>query len=171
MVLSGFAIAVYILLGLHLGPAAAVTIETERFYGQALSNHQQASTLENAINHYLSSIPTDYYALGTITDLKRLMASSKPFLIDVRTSSEYQSGHIVGAINIPLNELDRHLDEIPTDQKVVLYCSTGYRSAMGVMALHLQGFADVQGFPPSFAGWKAAGEPVSLSEAPGRDQA
>ncbi|TVS05707.1 MAG: rhodanese-like domain-containing protein [Cyanobium sp. PLM2.Bin73] len=98
------------------------------------------------------------------------MASSSPFLIDVRTSSEFQADHIIGAINIPLPELDRHLEDIPTDQAVVLYCSTGYRSAMGVMALRLQGYTNVQGFPPSFAGWKAAGEPVTASKAPGTVQ-
>ncbi len=85
-------------------------------------------------------------------------------LIDVRQPSEYRSGHISGAINIPLKQLERHLGEIPCDQDIVLYCSTGYRSAMGVMALQLQGFSHVRGFPPSLAGWQAAGEAVSGPE-------
>jgi rhodanese-related sulfurtransferase len=55
----------------------------------------------------------------------------------------------------------RHLNQIPTDRPVVLYCSTGYRSAMGVMTLHLLNYDNVQGFPPSFAGWKAAGEAIA----------
>jgi rhodanese-related sulfurtransferase len=57
-------------------------------------------------------------------------------LIDVHNPSEYQGDYILGAINIPLTDLDLRLDAIPTEQDVVLYCSTGYRSAMGVMALH-----------------------------------
>jgi len=55
-----------------------------------------------------------------------------------------------------------------------LYCSSGYRSAMGVMTLHLLGYENVQGFPPSFAAWQAAGEAITVSnirelkEAPGQ---
>jgi rhodanese-related sulfurtransferase len=82
-------------------------------------------------------------------------------LIDVREPSEYQSGHIPDAINIPLRMLAQKLGEIPRDCPVVMYCSTGYRSAMGVMTLHLLGYDSVQGFPPSFAAWKTAGEAIS----------
>lgn len=168
--LCGFALAIYLLIGLNSGIAAAATIGTAQADDQALVHPECVSPLESAVDHYLSSIPADYYALGTVGALKNLMGDSTPFLIDVRSSSEYKAGHIAGAINIPLQELDRHLDAIPTNREVVLYCSTGYRSAMGVMALRLQGFTDVKGFPPSFAGWKAAGEPVSLSERLARPQ-
>ena len=82
-------------------------------------------------------------------------------LIDVRQPAEFRGGHIIGAVNIPLKELERHLGEIPPNKEIVLYCTTGYRSAMGVMALRLQGYTHVRGFPPSLAGWQAAGEPIS----------
>jgi rhodanese-related sulfurtransferase len=72
-----------------------------------------------------------------------------------------QSLSIPAAINIPLRTLAQHLDQIERDRPVVLYCSSGYRSAMGVVTLHLLGYDNVQGFPPSFRGWKAAGEAVS----------
>jgi rhodanese-related sulfurtransferase len=130
-----------------------------------------SATVETAVDQYLVSMPGDYYTVGTISALKRLIASRKPLLIDVRNPSEYKEGHIPGAINIPLKDLELRLDVLPTDQDLVLYCSTGYRSAMGVMALHLLGFTHVRGFPPSLAGWEAAGEPVSRSEPPGRAQA
>jgi rhodanese-related sulfurtransferase len=159
-VLSGFAIAVYILIGFHPSTVAAATLEAESMHPQVLSNLQQISVLERAVDQYLVTIPANYYALSTVSALKNLMASSNPLLVDVRTLSEYQAGHIIGAVSIPLNELERHLEDIPAYQEVVLYCSTGYRSAMGVMALHLQGFTHVHGFPPSLAGWEAAGEPV-----------
>lgn len=127
--------------------------------------------VETAVDQYLTSMSGDYYAIGTVSALKNLIAQSNPLLVDVRTASEYSTGHLPGAISIPLNDLPHHLDRIPTDKKTVLYCSTGYRSAMGVMALRLQGFDQVRGFPPSFAGWQAAGEPVSQSEAAGKAQA
>jgi rhodanese-related sulfurtransferase len=163
-VLAGFAIASYILIGFHSSTVAAATLETESIHPQAVSNLQQITAVQRAVDRYLISIPANYNALSTVPALKSLMASSNPFLVDVRNHSEYQGGHIIGAVNIPLNELERHLEDIPADQEVVLYCSTGYRSAMGVMALHLQGFTHVHGFPPSLAGWQAAGEPVIAFE-------
>ncbi|MGA9380759.1 MAG: rhodanese-like domain-containing protein [Phormidium sp.] len=59
--------------------------------------------------------------------------------------------------------LAHNLNQIPRDRPVVLYCSSGYRSAMGVMTLHLLGYENVQGFPPSFAAWQAAGEAIAFS--------
>jgi rhodanese-related sulfurtransferase len=163
-VLGGFVIAVYILIGFHTGTVAAAILKTESPHVQPLSSLQQVSALQKAVDQYLTSIPANYYALSTVSALKNFMASSNPLLVDVRTPSEHQAGHMIGAVNIPLQELERHLEDIPTDKEVVLYCSTGYRSAMGVMALHLQGFSHVHGFPPSLAAWQAAGEPVIAFE-------
>jgi rhodanese-related sulfurtransferase len=96
--------------------------------------------------------------------MKRLLASGNVSLIDVRTPAEYRAGHIAGAINRPLNDLSRHVAEISPEREVVLYCSSGFRSAMGVMALQLEGRHQVKGFAPSIEGWKAAGEPVVTTE-------
>ncbi len=117
--------------------------------------------LEPAVDQYLMDIPDGYYTIGKVEGLKNMMATHQPLLVDVREPSEYRSGHIPGAMNIPLRSLGHNLSKIPTDRPVVLYCSTGYRSAMGVMTLHLLNYDNVQGFPPSFAGWKAAGEPIA----------
>jgi rhodanese-related sulfurtransferase len=95
-----------------------------------------------------------------VASLKSRLANPESVLVDVREPSEYQSGHIPNAINIPLRTLTDNLDKIVRDRPVVLYCSTGYRSAMGVMTLHLLGYDNVQGFPPSFASWKTAGEKI-----------
>ncbi len=127
--------------------------------------------VETAVDQYLASMPGDFYAISTVSALKKQIASHQPLLIDVRNPKEYALGHLPGAINLPLQDIALHSDVIPADQDAVLYCSTGYRSAMGVMALRLQGFDHVSGFPPSFAGWEAAGEPIARSAASGRGQA
>lgn len=54
--------------------------------------------------------------------------ASKPLMIDVRKKSEYDSEHVVGAINVPLNSINDHLDEFPRDTPFILYCGGGYRS-------------------------------------------
>jgi rhodanese-related sulfurtransferase len=113
------------------------------------------------LDQFLTSIPAGYYTIASVEGLKNQLSKTQTLLVDVREQSEYQSGHIPNAINIPLQTLAHRLDQIPHDHPVVLYCSSGYRSAMGVMTLHLLGYENVQGFPPSFAGWQAAGEAIA----------
>ena len=72
----------------------------------------------------------------------------QPFLIDVRRNSEFESEHVKGAINIPLNEINQHLAEIPKDTKFYLYCAGGYRSMIAASILKARGwedFADIEG--------------------------
>ncbi|MCP9931159.1 rhodanese-like domain-containing protein [Cyanobium sp. AMD-g] len=156
--LSGLLLAVLILTGWVSGAPAAA---------------QGDPSLQGSLDQYLHSLPSDFHALRSVPALKELMADGNTMLIDVRQPGEFRGGHITGAINIPLKDLERHLGEIPPDKEIVLYCTTGYRSAMGVMALRLQGYAHVRGFPPSLAGWQAAGEPVAGGgvTASGRSQA
>lgn len=119
--------------------------------------------LQSGVDHFLTSIPSGYYTIATVEELKSVIDTSQPLLIDVREPSEYQSGYIPSAISIPLRTLAQNLDRIPSDRPVILYCSTGYRSAMGVMTLQLLGYNNVRGFPLSFAGWKDAGEKIAIS--------
>jgi hydroxyacylglutathione hydrolase len=72
--------------------------------------------------------------------------SSNPVIIDVRKKSEFDSEHVVGAINIPLNEMNNHLAEIPKDKPFILHCAGGYRSMIAAAILKQRGwenFVDV----------------------------
>jgi glyoxylase-like metal-dependent hydrolase (beta-lactamase superfamily II)/rhodanese-related sulfurtransferase len=74
--------------------------------------------------------------------------SSNPVIIDVRKKSEFDSEHVVGAINIPLNEMNNHLAEIPKDKPFILHCAGGYRSMIAAAMLKQRGwenFVDVRG--------------------------
>ena len=117
--------------------------------------------LQSGVDSFLTSIPSGYYTIASVKDLKNQLGKPQTMLVDVREPSEYQSGHIPNAINIPLRTLAHNLNQIPHNHPVVLYCSSGYRSAMGVMTLHLLGYENVQGFPPSFVAWQAAGEAMT----------
>ena len=110
------------------------------------------------VQQFLVSLPRDYYTVRQINQVKTLGKEQQALLVDVREPKEYTHGHIKGAINLPLRSLTDHLDQIPKNRPVILYCSTGYRTAMGVMALQMLGYDNVRGFPPSIEGWKAAGE-------------
>lgn len=121
-------------------------------------SNSEVNNMKTAVDDYLKSIPGNYYTVGKVEGLKRLLKQDNIFLVDVREPSEYASGHIDDAINIPLRTLAQNLDKIPKKQPVVVYCSSGYRSAMAVMSLHLLGYDNVRGFPPSMNGWKAASQ-------------
>ncbi|MDW8395367.1 MAG: rhodanese-like domain-containing protein [Anaerolineae bacterium] len=87
-------------------------------------------------------------------------ASDRPHvLIDVRSREEFKGGHIPGAVNIDVQEIDRRLSEIPRDKPVVLYCRSGSRSAIAASILKRAGFAEVYDLG-GIGDWQAAGYPV-----------
>jgi phage shock protein E len=80
-------------------------------------------------------------------------------LIDVRTPEEFVSGHIAGAINIPVDALQSRLSEVASDQPVVVYCRSGNRSATASDILAQNGFDTVYDLGGILA-WTEAGYPV-----------
>lgn len=64
-------------------------------------------------------------------------------LLDVRTLEEYEEVRIPGAINIPLDELEDRMAEVPVDEPIVLVCRSGMRSMMGAEVLRHFGLRDV----------------------------
>lgn len=64
-------------------------------------------------------------------------------VVDVRSPGEYQTDAYPGAVNIPVQELDRRLGELRRDQPIVVYCGSGMRSASAERLLRSRGFAGV----------------------------
>lgn len=84
----------------------------------------------------------------TVDGLEKAMDGEQPLIIDVRKKSEYDSEHVIGAINVPLNEINQHLAQFPKDRSFVLHCAGGYRSMIAASILKQRGwkdFADVIG--------------------------
>ena len=61
-------------------------------------------------------------------------------IIDVRSKKEYESRHIEGAVNIPIDLLDKMYRGIPKDRELIVYCRTGSRSAVAAHLLREQGW-------------------------------
>lgn len=82
-------------------------------------------------------------------------------LLDVRPDDEFAVGHLPGALNIPLVELERRLDELPADREVIAYCRGPYcvLSFEAVSALRARGYL-VRRLEDGYPEWKAAGLPV-----------
>ena len=90
----------------------------------------------------------------SVDEALRLWQAKEAILIDVRTPAEYREGHIPGVANIPLDELEKRLGEIPKDKKVVLICRTGNRSAQGTKLLRSKGFDNVFNSTGGMSTWK-----------------
>jgi 3-mercaptopyruvate sulfurtransferase SseA len=60
----------------------------------------------------------------TVDDLKKLMASDKVLVLDVRSAEAYKEAHIPGSISVPLGEIDTHVEKLKTAKKdIVTYCT------------------------------------------------
>ncbi|MGF1472010.1 MAG: rhodanese-like domain-containing protein [Rubrobacteraceae bacterium] len=85
-----------------------------------------------------------------------------PFILDVREKSEYDQGHVPDAARLQGGRVMWHLDELPEDRNIVIYCQTGARSSVVASALRAAGFDDVIELEGGYEGWKAANkQPVS----------
>lgn len=64
-------------------------------------------------------------------------------IVDVRSPTEYASGHIEGSLNIPLQELGNKISNLDKNKTVLLCCASGSRSGMAVAILKGKGFRNV----------------------------
>jgi len=99
---------------------------------------------------------------------EQLLRRSKDGLVtvlDVRPSEEYKVGHIAGALNVPLSEIEQHLANLPKEQEIIAYCRGEYcvLAFEAIATLRKKGFSArrlEEGYPE----WKAAGLPVEGSD-------
>jgi rhodanese-related sulfurtransferase len=93
-----------------------------------------------AANHLRGDLP--------LIDWKQL-AGGAELLVDVRDADEFQTGHVPGAINLPLNQIRHRLGELPRDREVWLYCGVGQRAYYATRVLMQNGFR-VKNLPGGF---------------------
>ncbi len=83
-----------------------------------------------------SNVPAE----GSGTEARRLVAAGA-LLLDVRTPEEYGARHLDGAINVPVDELQARIAEVPAGRQVVVYCASGRRSARAAELLKERGYS------------------------------
>lgn len=75
---------------------------------------------------------------------KQIIDNEEVIILDVRTEEEFVTGHIVNAINIPVDDLEYRLDELQDKgSKMLVYCKSGTRSVIACEILEANGFANV----------------------------
>lgn len=110
-----------------------------------------------------SGTPTTTAAVQDISPVSYqdqfVSTSTSHLLIDVRTPEEFASGHISGAVNIPVESLQSRLSEVSNAQPIVVYCRSGNRSATASQILEQAGYSNVYDLG-GIIDWTAQGFPV-----------
>ena len=98
--------------------------------------------------------------------LKRVRAGEVT-VIDVRPAEEYRAGHIVGALSMPLKELEKHLGGLPKGREIVAYCRGPYcvLAPEAVKRLRARGYRAVA-LGDGVAEWRAHGLPLTAGDTP-----
>jgi hydroxyacylglutathione hydrolase len=97
-------------------------------------------------------------------EMERRRVTGEVEVVDVRNSSEFEAGHLPGALNFPLGRLAERLGDLPRGKTLVVHCQGGGRAWVGAGLLQAHGF-EVAHLAGDFAGWKAAGRPVETGAA------
>ncbi len=97
------------------------------------------------------------------SDLLERVTQGTAIALDVRPADEFDAGHLKGAINIPLAELEKHLADLPPGKEIIAYCRGPYcvLSFEAVAALREKGYT-VFRLDGGYPDWKAAGLPVTI---------
>ena len=79
-------------------------------------------------------------------EIKNLLKENKGTIVDVRSIEEYRGGHVVGSLNIPLQEIPERVEELKAlEQPLILCCASGNRSGQAHRYLEMQGIVCVNG--------------------------
>lgn len=110
-----------------------------------------------------------------VKEASEMVKEDDVFVLDVRTSSEFNSSHLKGATLIPLTNtfgsnlkpdqlLTSRIDEVPKNKKILVYCRTGRRGEAASKILVNAGYLDVYNMVGGINAWKDEGFPVVDSE-------
>ena len=93
----------------------------------------------------------------TVEDLERKLDDTDLFVLDVRAPNEYTSGHVPGAVNLPLGQLQRRIEEIEAKHSIAVICGSGYRSSIAASILERHGFSGSINVRGGTVAWIKAG--------------
>lgn len=84
------------------------------------------------------------------------LGSSPPVIIDVRAPGEHAILHVPGALLIPVDDIDQHVERLQPDRRTIVYCKSGVRSARAVQQLQAHGFHDIASLSGGVIAWAKA---------------
>lgn len=101
-----------------------------------------------------------------VAEAQALMQQPNTLVLDVRSPGEFETAHIDGAVNIPVDQLDPHLREIVNNAggTLVLVCQSGGRAEQAATKLSREGKQDLVLLAGGMNSWLAANAPVKRGE-------
>lgn len=122
----------------------------------------EAPAAEAAAAH--EPVATEATEMDPVALEAKLDAGEDIYLLDVRNPDELvEHGMIAGAVNIPVDQLEARVSEVPKDKPIVTYCMHGGRASRAAEILRKHGYTE----PIEYGGitaWKEAGNPVVQSK-------
>ncbi len=127
--------------------------------------------LDDVAGWFPASVVADWAAAGTAgspipcmsaLELAERLADGDLVVVDVRNRSEWDHGHLPGALHIPLGELAGRVGELPADRHIVVQCQGGTRSAIAASLLRRHAISGVINLRGGFSEWTREGLPVSM---------
>jgi rhodanese-related sulfurtransferase len=101
-------------------------------------------------------------ALGVMEAVK-LINHNNAVVVDVRTDSEFQGGHILNSIHIPLGMFESKMNDLDPykERPIIMSCQSGNRSGRALALLKKRGFTDVYNLSGGILAWQNANLPLS----------
>lgn len=95
-----------------------------------------------------------------IDDFKNYISKENVQIVDVRGATEFEAGHIQGAVNIFVGTLQDHLAQISKEKQIVIHCQSGDRSAIANSILARNGYSNVKNYAGGMKEWAANNETI-----------
>jgi len=95
--------------------------------------------------------------ISAATLREELATDTPPLVLDVRTLSEYEESHLVGARHIPVDNLRKEYPSLPFDRRIVVHCRSGIRAHLASRILKEKGFASVANVTGGYLSMKTEG--------------
>ena len=111
-------------------------------------------TAKDIVNHAALvglNILNGVYKQVPVTMVRELVENNA-FIVDVREPKEFEAGHLLNAVNIPLSQLRERMNEIPKDKPVYVHCRSSQRSYNALCALKGKGYKNIVNIMGSFLG-------------------
>ncbi len=89
-----------------------------------------AGAADGGLDAWASGGDLRSYRSATFADLAAERSGRDLAVLDVRRGDEWKTGHVKGALHIPLDELEDRIEEVPADRPVWVHCASGFRASI-----------------------------------------